>query len=200
MKQIFLLLIPSFLFAQKVVVEMYDGTSKEGEMDLITTEMKTYKLYPIGRKGKVERIREKDVSSITFYLPEGVVTYGRVPIYRNPKNKKVAPKKAMLALIYKGENISLYHAYKSDARGVYRNLVTDEYYFCHRPGEEAASFVSWIFGGQINKNIVFRKVGGAYFEDYPELHQKIKNREYKYMDILEVVKEYDQWKSNQNEP
>lgn len=190
---IFLVLIFGFSSAQKVLVEMTDGSSKEGEMGLITTEMKSFKLKPIGGKGKSQTLKKGDVNSITYYYPEGIVIYERVKAYKNAKNKKIANDDVFLELVYKGENIKLYHAFQN---GSYvKNVATDEYFFCLRPGEEAAYIVSWIFGGQVNKNAIFRKVGGDYFKDYPQLYQKIKNREYKYKDIVQVVLDYDNWKS-----
>lgn len=191
---LFFLLLFGLSNAQTVVVEMNNGTTKEGEMGLVTTEMKTFKLKPKGGKGKAQFLKKGDVKSITYYLPNGVViAYERVKAYKNAKNKKIAKEDAFLEVVYNGENIKLFHAYQNSS--YYRNVATDEYYFCLRPGEEAAHIVSWIFGGQVNKNAIFRKVAADYFKDYPELSQKIKKREYKYQDIIDVVVEYDNWKS-----
>lgn len=188
------LLFIGLLNAQKVVVEMTNGTTQEGEMGLITTEMKVFKLKPLGGKGKTQTLKKSEVNAITYYLPEGVVVvYERVKAYKNAKNKKIANDDVFLELAYKGKHIKLYHAYQNSS--YYRNVATDEYFFCLRPGEEAAHIVSWIFGGQANKNTIFRKVASDYFKDYPELSQKIKDREYKYKDIIQVVMDYDNWKS-----
>ena len=190
---LFSVLLCGFLFGQNVVVEMNDGTTKEGKMDRVTTEMKLYKLKPLeGRKG-TEFLKKKDVKSIKYYYPQGISYFKKVKMYTNPKNKKVAKQEVMLELVYTGENIQLFHGYKNDSK--MKNVYTEEFYFCLRPGEEVVSYISWTMVNQIGKNTIFRQFGAEYFKDYPALYQKIKDRKYKYDDIFEVVKEYDVWKS-----
>lgn len=72
--------------------------------------------------------------------------------------------------------------------------VSDTFWFCLRPGEDIATIVSWTFNTQVNKNNVFRKNATKYFKDNPTLSNKIKNRDYKHGDIIQVVEEYNNWK------
>lgn len=200
MRNFLLLIVIGFFInsvsAQKVVIEMTDGTTKEGQMDRVTTEMKSYKLKPIDKEGKAQFLKKDSIKTITYYTVDDILVYEKVPIFKNPNNKKIHKQEAMLELLYSGKNITLYIGYK--AGEIASNSLTDEYLFCLRPGEKAASMVSWRFGQQINKNTIFRKAGAEYFKDYPELQEKIKNKKYKYTDIMDVVMEYDNWKSGVN--
>jgi len=122
--------------------------------------------------------------------------------YKNANNKKVAKDPIKAEKILELPSITLYRAYAassfttSGGTNQYATVdVSDTFWYCLRPGEEVAYIVSWTFNTQINKNNIFRKNAAEYFKDYPELSQKIKNKEYKYDDIEEVVTMYNQWKS-----
>lgn len=131
-----------------------------------------------------------------------------IKAYKNANNKKVDNKvKAIkvLELPY----ISLFVSYsdskfitgKGTNAGGFQTYgtvdVSDTFWYCLRPGEDVAYMVSWTFNTQVNKNNIFRKNAAKYFEDYPALNQKIKNKDFKYDDIIQVVEEYNQWKSGQ---
>lgn len=125
--------------------------------------------------------------------------------YTNPTNKRIAKKPKQVEIILELPNITLYRKFKPGKMNIGHSTgtgringfvdVSDTYWLCIRPGEEVASFVSWTFEIQANKNKFFRKNARQYFKDYPELVEKIKKREYKYIDIIEVVQIYDAWKS-----
>lgn len=122
--------------------------------------------------------------------------------YKNALNKKVAKKPIKAELILDLPNIKLYKAFVASSMSVnngggFRTNVdvSDTFWYCLRPGEDIAYVVSWTFNTQVNKNNVFRKNAAKYFEDYPTLSQKIKDRTFKHDDIIQVVEEYNQWKS-----
>lgn len=125
--------------------------------------------------------------------------------YTNAMNRRIAKKPKKAEIILKLPNITLYRIFKASKMNIDHSTgtgrvkgfvdVSDTYFLCIRPGEEVASFISWTFNTQINKNSIFRKNARQYFKDHPELVEKIKNREYKYEDIIEVVQIYDAWKS-----
>ena len=126
--------------------------------------------------------------------------------YKNAYNKKVAKKPIKAELILDLPNIKLYRAYSHSTMssrtgpnmgsGMRTNVdVSDTYWYCLRPGEEVATMVSWTFNTQVNKNNVFRKNATEYFKDNPTLSNKIENREYKHEDIIQVVQDYNHWKS-----
>lgn len=125
--------------------------------------------------------------------------------YTNAMNRRIAKKPKKAEIILKLPNITLYRILEASKMNIDHSTgtgrvkgfvdVSDTYFLCIRPGEEVASFISWTFNTQINKNSIFRKNARQYFKDHPELVEKIKNREYKYEDIIEVVQIYDAWKS-----
>lgn len=122
--------------------------------------------------------------------------------YKNAFNKKVAKKPIKAELILDLPHIKLYKAYISSTMSVnngggFRSNVdvSDTFWYCLRPGEDVAYVVSWTFNTQVNKNNIFRKNAAKYFKDYPALSNKIENRDYKHKDILQVVEEYNNWKS-----
>jgi hypothetical protein len=45
-------------------------------------------------------------------------------------------------------------------------------------------------------DVTFRYWTERYFSDYPELVQRIKNKEFKVLQIAEVVELYNAWKAN----
>ena len=124
---------------------------------------------------------------------------------KNALNKKVAKKPIKAELILDLPNIKLYRAYSHSMMSsnmgtttspMRHNVdVSDTFWYCLRPGEEVATMVSWTFNTQVNKNNIFRKNAPKYFKDNPTLSNKIENREYKHEDIIQVVEEYNNWKS-----
>lgn len=122
--------------------------------------------------------------------------------YKNANNKKIAKKPIKAEVILELPSITLYRSFVGSSfttSGGSNQLATvdvsDTFWYCLRPGEEVATIISWTFNTQVNKNVIFRKNAAEYFKDYPELSQKIKNKDYKYDDLLEVVQLYDEWKS-----
>lgn len=125
--------------------------------------------------------------------------------YTNPTNKRIAKKPKQVEIILELPNVTLYRKFKPGKMNIGHSTgtgringfvdVSDTYWLCIRPGEEVASFVSWTFNTQANKNHFFRRNARQYFKDYPELVEKIKNREYKHTDIIEIIQIYDAWKS-----
>lgn len=133
-----------------------------------------------------------------------------IKAYKNALNKKVAKRPIEVELILDLPYIKLYRGYSKSYMntnlgpmaggvGTMRAAVdvSDTFWYCIRPGEEVATIVSWTFNTQVNKNTVFRKNAKKYFIDYPELHRKIDDREFKYDEILEVVSFYNDWKSGE---
>ena len=131
-----------------------------------------------------------------------------IKAYKNAYNKKVAKKPIKAEQILDLPNIKLYRAYSNSTMrtnigpmaggggSIYTNVdVSDTFWYCLRPGEDVATMISWTFNTQINKNNVFRKNAQKYFKDSPGLSNKIKNRDYKHSDIIQVVEDYNSWKS-----
>lgn len=141
-------------------------------------------------------------TSITYAQEFEIVS---IKTYANETNSFKAKKPREVELILDLPNITLYRIYKSstwiEPTGIgyqVRELPNnDTYWLALRPGEEYASYISWDWEMAKNKNMTFRRQASKYFKDYPELSRKIKNKEYIYSDLFDVVKLYDEWKSKQ---
>ncbi|MBA5629104.1 hypothetical protein [Moheibacter lacus] len=127
--------------------------------------------------------------------------------YKNAANKTEAKKPVKAYKVLELPHISLYVYYSEShittelSRSpsgfvTYGDVnVSDTFWYCLRPGEEIATIVSWTFKTQVNKNNIFRKNATEYFKDYPELSKKIEDKDLKHDDIIQVVEEYNNWKS-----
>lgn len=73
-----------------------------------------------------------------------------------------------------------------------RTELPERWWMCVRPEEKAAKIVSYAYG--LNPNTFFRQTAPKYFSNHPTIPGKITNKEYKYDNILLVVREYNQWK------
>jgi hypothetical protein len=64
-------------------------------------------------------------------------------------------------------------------------------YFVIRKGEPAAKMIANV--SSMNNNQTFKAKAPLYFEDYPELAEKIKTKVYTWKDLVPVIKEYNVW-------
>jgi hypothetical protein len=83
-------------------------------------------------------------------------------------------------------------------RGSIYNTTTAGFldYFVIREGEPAGKMIANIAGA--NNNQTFRAKAPLYFSDYPELAEKIKSKEYRWKDLIPVVREYNKWAESKN--
>jgi len=171
-----------------IVIELNNGTVKEGEINGWAGYLWGYDNIIYKSGGKRAKVPTVDVKAFTIYESGKIRNFEKIKAYKNAKNIKPDKRELFAEILYKGENIALFYGiYGMDSQW------NDLRFYCLRKGEETASIVSFIFGN--TKNLVFKKVGAKYFSDYPGLSKKIKNKEYTYKDIVEVVQEYDRWKS-----
>jgi len=81
-------------------------------------------------------------------------------------------------------------------RGNWRGGVPpDTNFFLKRPGEENAMWVAFYSPATVGLDATFRYWTEQYFSDYPELAQRIKRKEFKVLEIGEVVRIYNAWKA-----
>jgi len=187
---LFILLFLTISNAQDfhIVIELNNGTIKEGEIKGWGGYLWGYDNISYKSGGEKVKVPVGDIKAFTIYEPGKIRNFEKIKAYRNFKNIKPDDRILFAEILYKGENIALFYGiYGMDSQW------SDLRFYCLRKGEETASIVSFIFGK--TKNQVFKKKGAEYFSDYPELSQKIKSKEYTYKDIIEVVREYDRWKS-----
>lgn len=171
-----------------IVIELNNGTTKEGEISGWGGYLWGYDNISYKSGGKKVKVPIGDIKAFTIYEPGKIRNFEKIKAYRNTKNIKPDNRVLFAEILYKGENIDLFYGiYGMDSQW------SDLRFYCLRKGEETASIVSFIFGK--TKNQAFKKIGAEYFSDYPELSQKIKTKKYTYKDIIEAVREYDRWKS-----
>lgn len=113
-------------------------------------------------------------------------------IHKKPKLMLVVMKGILTVYFDNGVSYTNMMSYGMIASTNYNN------YYALREGEDAAKLISGYVNGQANPNVLFKMFASRYFEDYPELSKKIKDKVYKYDDILKVCNEYINWKKSKN--
>jgi len=111
------------------------------------------------------------------------------------------------------ENL-VFYSKKLNKKDVYMCLLVNDHLklYLHKvlvaTGYYSTTGITYVFekpDGQMlqvfnNKLTGFSKKTGAFFSDYPELSEKIKNKTYKFNDVFIITKEYNTWlKSNRLE-
>ena len=145
-------------------------------------------------KGEKQTFKSEQLKMIVLYFDDETVELERVKYY-NMTGKKIVADAAWLQVLERG-HVTLYY-YGNSGKTVSYGAVTrtqlpERWWLCIRPGEEAAKIVSYAFG--MNPNTFFRQNAPKYFSNHPTIPGKITNKEYKFDDIVAVVKEYNGWK------
>lgn len=164
-----------------------------------------YPVYANEKKLKIKAdkkrtVNRSDIKEVQWNEGTESTTFKLIKGYKNAKNKK-AVDGILAEKVLELDNISLYKAFmintmQSGPGGAYKFTSIDVFWYCKRPNEDVATVVSWVFNSQVNKNNIFRKNAAEYFKDYPELAKKIDDRQLKHDDIIEVVTQYNTWKSS----
>ena len=145
-------------------------------------------------KSEKQTFKSEQLKMIVLYIDDETVELERVKYY-NMTGKKIMADAAWLQVLERG-HITLYYYGNSGKTVSYgsktRTELPERWWLCIRPGEEAAKIVSYAFG--MNPNSFFRQNAPKYFDNHPTIPGKINSKEYKYDNILSVVREYNQWK------
>ena len=140
------------------------------------------------------------LKTLRYFFDDGTVEFDRIMIFPSLLSSKKMAGPYWLEVIERG-NATLYFALREGATivrsGVASTESADKFWYCMRPNEPAAKVISWVIGS-VNANETFKREGQKYFKDYPELAQKIKDKTYKYDQIVETVKEYNKWVAASN--
>jgi hypothetical protein len=133
------------------------------------------------------------LKTLIYTFEDGKVEFDRIMIYPSLLNSKKSAGPYWLEVIERG-HATLYYALREGSTmvrsGVSSMEGADKFWYCMRPNEEAAKVISWVIG-RVNANETFRREGQKYFKDSPELAKKIKDKVYKYDQIVEAVREYN---------
>jgi len=141
-------------------------TTEEGEPETINPDdLKTIVYYlNDGKTVELDRVRHYGVfNKLSDYEWWNVAERGKVTIY--------------IIGVTMGANTNQ------------RANFTD--YYAIREGEPGAKMICSVSGG--NPNSVFKNRAPEYFADYPELAEKIKSKVFTYKNVMQAVREYNQW-------
>jgi len=145
-------------------------------------------------KSEKQTFKSEQLKMIVLYIDDETVELERVKYY-NMTGKKIMADAAWLQVLERG-HVTLYYYGNAGKTVSYgsktRTELPERWWLCIRPGEEAAKIVSYAFG--MNPNAFFRQNAPKYFSNHPTIPGKITNKDYKYDNILAVVREYNEWK------
>jgi hypothetical protein len=137
----------------------------------------------------------ESLKTLRYFFDDGTVEFDRIMIFPSLLNSKKMAGPYWLEVVERGFT-TLYFALREGSTivrsGVASTQSADKFWYCMRQNEPAAKVISWVIG-TVNANETFKREGQKYFKDYPELAQKIKEKTYRYDQIVETVKEYNKW-------
>jgi hypothetical protein len=150
-------------------------------------------------KGEKTSIPNSKIKTIVMYYKEDTLEFDQIKTLRYySKNKVIGP---FWMLVLERGYATLYTYYEGGGSYTsntgYHYIPGDRFFPCIKKEEPHATIISHAIHTGMNNNTYFKKFASKYFSDYPELSNMIKTKKYKYEDIVEVVEEYNQWKSMQ---
>ncbi len=153
-------------------------------------------IFKTTEKNETVKIPSDDLKTIIFDYKDNPIEYDRVRPFKFYSQKKLSSS-VWLHVIKRGI-VTLYDITIEGTMFIngYNTPTTDTYWFFYREGELGPTTVSWDFNGNLNPNGTFKKLAPKYFKDYPDLAIKIKNKTYKWDNIIEVVDLYNEWAKN----
>lgn len=174
------------------VVFLEDGTTINGTIELpVKSSAKHITLYVNDKKQKIEL---QKIDRMEVLVGSAKVEYHNLKVF-NFSGKKIQKDKRMMIQSVKGK-VSLYigtfdwTSSMNTGYGWQAMTLNGISYYCIREGEEAATLIHENFN-QVNKNADFKLYASRYFADNPTIVNKIKNKEYTYLDIFKVIEEYN---------
>lgn len=164
-----------------------DGKSKTG---LVESTFGDYIFFKASEKSNPEKIESAGLSKLTFTIKNEKREYHYVKTYLGWGQKRMSAPMWLKVLISGTATLYLNSTSLSTPSNSQNSAGFLDYY-CIRKGEPAAKWISAV--SSLNNNQHFKAKAPLYFEDYPELAQKIKSKEYTWKDIETVVNEYNKW-------
>lgn len=173
-----------------------NGETKNGYAALLHGMPGKFVMFKPDLDAKESKIESTKLNKVVYRNNNKELVYVQLKIYKGWAQKKIIG--PVWAELVKKGHASLYVTtteVKSGAGfGGFIHSSTFHDYYCIRPGEAAAKIVSAVAAA--NNNQTFKAKASAYFEDYKELAQKIKKKEYKWRDLETVVDLYNEWMDN----
>lgn len=173
-----------------------NGTIKSGLATFVDYESGVYIGFKAKNDSEVEKIESIQIKKIIYTFEEEEFEFVYSKVYKGWKQIEIKGP-IWLEVVKKGV-ASLYVVKTIVEGGVMptnRTSVTFRDYYIMRDGEPAAKLIATI--ASANNNQTFRAKAPLYFADYPELATKIKNKEYTWRNLEEVVDIYNNWAKQQ---
>jgi hypothetical protein len=169
-----------------------DGKTRTG---LAETSMgDTFLYFKVSKEAEPEKIDVTKLATIV-YLEEDKkkveVEYDRIKVYLGWKQERISDfawfqvvERGIVTLYVKGTTMqgSIYNA---NSKAGFLD------YFVIRKNEPAAKMIANV--SSMNNNQTFKAKAPLYFQDYPELAQKIEAKEYTWKDLVQVIQVYNKW-------
>jgi hypothetical protein len=180
---------------------MYNGSVKTSNFALLD-QGERYLYYKDMDENKQNKVTSDSVRTIVYFRDNKRLIFDRVKVYLGWSQKKYSKSAIWLNRIDSGE-VRLYVTYTTlSAPGTIQNgIITNQGgsarfsdYYVIRDNEPAAKLYATI--SSLNNNQTFKAKAPLYFADYPALVEKIKNKEYTWKNLMEVVKIYNEWAHN----
>jgi len=178
-------------------ITLNNGTVMKGSTSPIADDSFSFKDAQTSKKSTIQN---KDVKSITKYLPDGVKEYAQVEIVSNKKQDKT--KTVLGALLVKGTiDLIAYEAneYVRETKNVNNRMtfVNEKKLVKHlylKRGNAPAVEVN--MGARKAQEEDFMDTALTFFSDAPELMKKIGSTGYEAKDIKKIVEEFNTLKSS----
>jgi hypothetical protein len=206
MKQILILILILSLSATTFAKKKYynaslylnDGSVKNGLATFVESEVGKYVFFKSNEKSDVEKIEALNIKNIVYTFDNEKCEYVFLKVYKGWKQVKIK-EPIWLEIVEKG--IATLYIARVVVEGAevlpsVRSSFTFRDYYIMRDGEPAAKLIATL--STANNNQTFRAKAPLYFADYPELATKIKNKEYTWKNLEEVVKLYNNWANEES--
>jgi hypothetical protein len=194
MKQILLSTIVFFIAITTYAGDYYDATvmlvNGKSRKGLVESTLSTdYILFKVSKDAKEEKIESATVSSVIFKIKNETREFHILKVYLGWGQKRISDP-MWLRVVEKGIATLYVNATTMSSQNGLNTAGFQDYYVI-RAGEPAAKMIANV--SSMNNNQTFRAKAPLYFQDYPELAEKIKSKEYTWKDLTLVVQEYNKW-------
>jgi hypothetical protein len=206
-----LLFTVNFLFGQifqRGTITFTNGESRTGNIIIPQTcDQKTIDFKLSKNLKQAEKIKSTDIKSISVQSEDGNNYYfERLPIAKKPG---VKPSKPYWLIILVPGYATLYTAgssYITDEKGnvtacVKGSAVASFYYYVKKGDQNIAHFFIIIDNTSLSfgYNVALKKAAERYLYDYPELIERIKNKEFSRFEVEGIFRIYNDYMKN-NKP
>jgi hypothetical protein len=182
-----------------VKITKIDGSELVGLAQLPKNSGAKLILYKQTKDSKTTKLTSLELKRLIYTFKDATTAeFEQIkPISFNNKFEKKTWPAAWLELYYK-DAVSIYLGFR-DGYTVYstsgsRSWPSDTFYYLKNNDEDGATLIHQEMSGfQVGKNSMFKAFGPIYFGDNTDIAEKIKNEEYTYSNLVDVVKIYSNW-------